>query len=99
MAGALTDLNRALTLNPRLSTAWHQRAAVHYLQQDFDAAIADNNEALKLDLRFAAAWSDRGLARQAKGNLDGALSDYTKAIALQLSAETFFNRGTVWQRK
>ncbi len=99
LEGALTDLSHALKLNLQRAQTWHQRAVVQYLQQDFDAAIADNSQAIKLDPRFVAAWSDRGLAKQAKGNLDGALSDYTRTLELTLNAETFFNRGTVWQSK
>src|SRR5262249_21285136 len=79
---ALNDLNRALTLNPKLAEAWNHRGIVWFAKQDFTRAAADYDQALKFNPRLADAYVNRGLARLMQGRLSEAEADFARCSEL-----------------
>ena len=96
MDGALADLTKAITLNPKSAVAYSIRGLAKGKKGDLDGAMADCNRAIELDPKYADAYLNRGGVKTNKGDLDGAVADYTKAIALNpRDAEAYNNRGGV----
>ena len=83
-AGALSDLNRAITLQPQSVYLYYCRANLYYNQGNNDKAIADYTAAIKLDSRFAEAYFNRGLAHVARGERSQGVKDLSKAGELGL---------------
>lgn len=96
---ALTDLNRAIALNPNLAGLYSNRGNVYLSLGDEDHALADYTEAIQQDPNFAGAYFNRGNIYSRKGDLDKALTDLTAAVHLNHSyAPAYFNRGIVYFR-
>ena len=82
-AGALTDCNRALELDPRLAHAWVTRGVARHALGQFEQALADFGQAIGLEPRLVVAWMNRGRTRMACGDLSGAVADYRVATDLE----------------
>lgn len=96
---ALTDLNKAIALNPNLAGLYSNRGNVYMSLGDEDQALADYTQAIQLDLNFAGAYFNRGNVYSRKGDLDKALMDLTAAVHLNPTyAPAHFNRGIVYFR-
>jgi tetratricopeptide (TPR) repeat protein len=79
---ALAEFTEAVRLNPRLATAYTNRAAVHYQLNKLEEALADLDAALRQAPNLAAALSWRGRIRARLGDHEHALVDLDRAIAL-----------------
>jgi tetratricopeptide (TPR) repeat protein len=110
---ALSEVNDAITLNPKNAYAYVVRGAIHNEQggnlkagnkkeqadQKFLAALADLNKAIELARDYAWAYSERGLAYAGLGDDRKALDDYDQAIGLNSSyGRDFRRRGEVNKR-
>ena len=94
LEGALSELNRALELEPRRATLWGARGEVKENMGDLAGAIADYGEAIARDEKLVSAWRLRGGVRGSLGDLTGAESDLTRAIELDgRTGLDFQNRG------
>src|SRR4029078_11202529 len=58
-AGALTDLNEAIRLDPQNVQAFYHRGNTYYDKRDFNRATDDLSRAIALDPNFAPAYFDR----------------------------------------
>ena len=58
---AIAALDRVVTLAPDLVAGWNLRATVHYVQDDYSAALADIAVTLTLEPRHFGAWAGLGL--------------------------------------
>jgi tetratricopeptide (TPR) repeat protein len=77
---AITDLNAAITLDPRRTSLWHRRGLLHMENGDAAAAVADFNALLAR--RENAEWRfARGISHYVNGNLAEAEADFTKIAA------------------
>ena len=83
-AGALSDLNRAIALQPQNAYLYYCRANLYHNQGNNDKAIADYSSAIKLDTRFAEAYFNRGLSYVARGDRSQGVKDLSKAGELGL---------------
>ncbi len=77
---ALQVLNQVVELAPQDAEGWHQRATVHYLQQDDQQALADIRRALVIDPQHYKALDGLGVVLQRLGDRKGALEAYRKAL-------------------
>ena len=84
---ALTDLNRAIQLDPNDFFSYYERARVYSHKQDYSRALADVNQSLRLNPDFAQAWGMRSMMNGMLGNLQEAINDATKAISFYSNAE------------
>ena len=80
--GAISDLDRAITLDPKLAVAWQLRGLARTKKGDYAGAITDATRALELDPALASAWTVRGAGRGGTRDVDGLVADCTKAIEL-----------------
>ncbi len=80
--GGLTDLARALELDPGCALAYGWRGAARLEQRDLDRALADAEKALALDPNVVIAWAVRAKIRSARGQRDEALADANRAVEL-----------------
>lgn len=60
-AGAISDLDKAISLSPRNAYLYYDRANLHAASKDYMRATADYNEAIRLDPRLAEAYYNLGL--------------------------------------
>ena len=67
MQGALTDFDKAISLNPKDPASYERRAALHRIKGQTDKALADYEAALKLDPKNAATYYERGMLLAAQG--------------------------------
>jgi tetratricopeptide (TPR) repeat protein len=81
-ADAITDLDRAIALDPRRTSLWHRRGLLHMENGNAPAAIADFNALLARrenpEWRFA-----RGISLFVNGDLAEAEADFTKLAATE----------------
>jgi tetratricopeptide (TPR) repeat protein len=94
--GALSDFNKAISINPKFADAYQRRGILKYEKlNDPQGALADYNKAISLNPKLADAYIGRGLLKYEKLNdPQGALVDYNKAISLNPKyALAYYNRG------
>lgn len=94
--GALEDLNKAVSINPRVAEIYNGRAIARLQKGDLDGALADYEKAIDLKPSLPSAFMGRGYFRYQKKDFDGALSDLSKAIELKPDyADAYVDRGLV----
>lgn len=94
--GALDDLNKAVSINPKVAETYNGRAIARLQKGDSDGALADYEKAIELKPSLPSALSGRGYFRYQKRDFDGALSDFSKAIEFYPDyGETYVRRGIV----
>jgi tetratricopeptide (TPR) repeat protein len=98
---AVSQFDRALSINPRYTIAYFMRALVKSDLNDSKGALADYARAIALNPQYAKAYYARGILKQTELNdPQGALADYDRAIALNPKyVEAYYNRGTLKQEK
>jgi tetratricopeptide (TPR) repeat protein len=95
-AGALADLNEAISINPRDDAAFFNRGIVRRDEGDRAGALADFNEAIRINPRDDGAFFNRGLLRRQQGDHVGALVDVNEAIRIDpRNALAFTGRGVL----
>ena len=82
-AMALSDLSRALEINPDMEAideVYCHRAQVYYDMRDYDKAIADLDKSIELDNEYSEAYLFRGLCFKAINKPVEARADFQAAI-------------------
>jgi tetratricopeptide (TPR) repeat protein len=94
--GALDDLNKAVSLNPKEGEIYAARAVARLQKRDSDGALADYEKALELKPSLPSAFLGRGSFRFMKKDFDRALLDFSKAIEfIPDYADAYVYRGIV----
>jgi tetratricopeptide (TPR) repeat protein len=89
---ALTDLNRAITLDPRSAVALSARADVHFREKMFEQARADAEISLAIEPSHEA-FSVLGDVFLRLGEYDRAIENFARARRVDSSvAEAYFAR-------
>jgi tetratricopeptide (TPR) repeat protein len=73
-------LDAVTDLAPENAEAWYQRAIVHSMQDDSEAALADLKHTLAIDPNHYKALRDLGAALAQAGDKKGALDAYRRAL-------------------
>lgn len=95
---ALSDLTRALELDPHNAIAYNDRGNTYYEQQRYDEALADFTRALELDQQNAYTYFNRGNTYYDLGRYHEALADFTRTLKLDpQNAHAYNNRGNLHQ--
>jgi tetratricopeptide (TPR) repeat protein len=82
-SGGVSDLNRAIQLDPKYANAYVLRGSLKVKLNDTQGALADFNRAISLDPRFSTSYFFRGALKANKLNdTQGALADFNRAISL-----------------
>lgn len=73
-------MDAAIDLAPEEAEAWHQRAVLHYLRQEYDDALADLRRALSREPKHFDALNSLGIVFEELGQKRAALEAYRKAL-------------------
>lgn len=93
---ALTDMNEAIRLQPRLAGLYVNRAYLRYSLDDFFGAMADFDYALQLEPFNETALFNRALLEMETGANDKALEDLNQIISLNPdNTRAYYNRAVV----
>lgn len=93
---ALTDMNEAIRLQPRLPGLYVNRAYLRYSLDDFFGAMADFDYALQLDPLNETALFNRALLEMETAANDKALDDLNRIIELDpANTRAYYNRAIV----
>lgn len=97
--GALTDLQKALELDPENGLALHNLALLKKSDGDAEASEKLLTDAITRNERLPDPRAQRAFQRLEKNDLKGALEDYDEVVRLEpLVAENFVNRGIVKEK-
>jgi len=80
--GALSALDALVAYCPRYPEGWNQRAFVHFLTQDYEAALGDLDRALALNPDHTGALSGKALSLMGMGRMALAQDVLRKAVEL-----------------
>jgi aspartyl protease family protein len=95
--GAISDLTKALQLDPNNSTRCYQRGNAKWQLKDYYGAIRDCEKAIELNPKFSEAYSIIGNCNLALNKPSAALFDFSKAIELDsYNKYAYYNRGIVY---
>lgn len=74
--------DEVVTFAPAYAEGWHRRAAIHYVREDYAAALRDIEQALRLEPRHFEALAGLGVILEDLGDRKGALDAYRRALSL-----------------
>lgn len=83
-AGVLSDLNKAIQLNPHNPYLYYNRGNLYAAQEQYDKAIADYTQALQMDGHLAEGYYNRGICHIKNKNRSQGIKDLSKAGELGL---------------
>jgi tetratricopeptide (TPR) repeat protein len=92
---AITDLNKAIDLNPKDAGAHFYRGNAYYKKGQIDKALSDYSKAIKINSRYTNAYFSRGLHYVGVEEYSKAISDYKKpwsSIRLLLPLNNYWRR-------
>jgi tetratricopeptide (TPR) repeat protein len=84
MNGALSDLNTAINLNPKIADYYYNRGNVKLYSNDIQSSISDYNQCITINPMNAEAYHKRGFAHLQAGMKQNACEDFNKAFQLGL---------------
>lgn len=97
---AIADYDRAIRLDPKYASAYHDRGMCKQVKGDLEGAIADYDRAIGLDPKYPKTYYNRATAKRAKGDLDGAIADCNRAIECDPKyVQAYFLRGVLFEKK
>ncbi len=97
---ALTDLNRAIALDPTNARGFRERANAYRTSGRLDQALADANEAVRIDPNDPSNFDNRGNVFNNNGQYDRAIADYNEALRIKPDdAQAFMDRGAAFYFK
>jgi len=79
---AISDLSKAIEINPRLAHAYNNRGWAYIKKWQYDQALSDFNKTIKIDSRFAEAYFNRAVVYFLKEEYDNSFLDVIKAQKL-----------------
>ena len=95
IGSALTNLSRAIELNPDFGDAYYLRGLAHALEEEYDEAIADFEQVIKIDqdhtdveVALAGAHAGRAAEQALLGDYGEAIADFERAIELGAEDES-----------
>jgi tetratricopeptide (TPR) repeat protein len=96
---ALSDLDKAVALNPDSVHGWAQRASVLYKMGRYAEADLDAGKALLINTHDFVALNARGLAEVPLMRYEDAISDFTRALALKQDPIVYINRAGAYREQ
>ena len=85
---AMEILDATVEIAPESAEAWHQRAVIYFMRQDYQNALADLRRALSRDERHFEALNNLGVVFETMGEKKAALQAYRKALKVNPFLDT-----------
>ena len=82
---AIQDYDKAIELDPALSSAFVNRGTSKMALRQHEAAIQDYDKAIEMDPRLVEAIHNRGVSKMALGQHEAAIQDYNRVLELNPS--------------
>lgn len=79
----IRDVNKAIVLNPRFSSAYVLRGDIRFEVKDYDKAVKDYAKAIELDPKNVDNYFSRGYSKYWSGDKEGALKDFNKMVEIK----------------
>src|SRR3990172_4271982 len=97
---AISDLSKAIEINPRYAEALTNRANAYASKGQYDEAISDYNKAIEIYPRLPETYNNLGIAYgKGKGLHDKAISDFNKGIELNPEyPDVYFNKAQLCEK-
>lgn len=96
----LSDLDKAIELQPERAEYWRQRSEYFYGAKSFDKALADIDQSLKLEPDHASLHEVRGMILLGQEKFNEALGSFDRASELEpLSAKPYERRGELFRKQ
>ena len=93
---AITDYDRAISINPNLAYAYVNRGITKYQLGQKQAAITDYNRAISINSNLAESYYNRGIVKYELGQKQAAIADYDRAIFTNPNyTDAYYNRGII----
>jgi len=94
---AIRGLDRAISLDPNMTTNYHNRGICRYYLGDFEKSLADYDAELRLSPYEGYVYHARGETLVALGRYAEAIADFEKAVRLSTDhIETQANAYCIW---
>jgi len=95
---ALTSINKAIELDPKVAESYFYRGNIYYAQQNYEAALNDYLKAVELNPNYSEAYYNIGVTYNTTNKFQESIEPLTKAISIvpneymyQTRASSFFN--------
>jgi tetratricopeptide (TPR) repeat protein/V8-like Glu-specific endopeptidase len=96
--GALAELNRSISANPKKAAAYYMRSNIYQVLGDRSQVLSDLNRAIELDTKNPRAYYLRGNILYANQDYKGASADFDRTVALDPKyTEAYLLRAIVYQ--
>lgn len=79
---AIETFSQVILADPQYAEGWNQRAFIHFLKEDLDAALADLNRTLELEPRHFGALSGKAMILMRTDRFDEGQQILRQAVAL-----------------
>lgn len=91
---AVSDIDKALGINPKSATGYVMRAEIAIRQgHDYESAVRDLDEAIRLQPKYVNLYINRAFLRYNLDDYFGAMADYDYALGLEpYNPTALFNR-------
>jgi tetratricopeptide (TPR) repeat protein len=99
--GAISDLTKAIELDPNYERAFLARGIIksQMVPNDISGAINDISKAIDINPNSSSHYKDRALMKAESGNTTGAIDDLTKAIEINPNyPNAYISRGKLKQK-
>jgi tetratricopeptide (TPR) repeat protein len=100
---ALTSVNKAIELDPKLADAFAVRSAIYNRKGEIEKVLADYSKIIELTPNapdIDVYYNNRGMILLQKGDIEGAVADLNKAISINpKAAELYQGRAIIRLQK
>jgi tetratricopeptide (TPR) repeat protein len=93
LTGAISDLSRAIELNPKMTYAWSNRAECYVKMGKLTEATTDVETAITLSPNWWYSFAVRGLIKKAKKDFPGAIADLNESMKQHRNERNLMYRG------
>jgi tetratricopeptide (TPR) repeat protein len=92
--GALTSINKAIELDPKMSESYFYRGNIYYGQQNYPAALNDYLKAVELNPKYSEAYYNIGVTYSTTNQFQESIEPLTKAISIMPNEYMYQARGS-----
>ena len=82
LAGAVAILDELIALTPDWAEGWSQRAAVRFMQGDFEGSLADIEETLQREPRHFGSLAGMAIILMQQGRVEQAQATLRQAVGI-----------------